>query len=692
MNHAKWLSMLTDAVRHLPTKACSDEVLQSLEELQVLATKHNQGIPLEYQAVFEAYAQYREGDLVPAMKQFFDCVALCHSNNQEYLVHFSYFCIGTIFGMLGDQFHASEFLTKAENIHTFQDDILYALTKNNIGDLLLQYEKYEEALVYFDESLQILSDSHHLEFSILPLINSANVHVELNQMQKAQKLLESIKPKVGDDERYLSFYYQVLAHFHQKNGDLEQCEQSYLKAIKLMSMCHHTYYESEMILEYCQLLLAQKRTESFDAYLEKGLQLANLAGADKLIDGFNDQLVKRMELEDSFDIREKTYKLLIHSYQKSRDATKLRETSYLKQIYQLNMDRLKLELAQDINSNLSLINNIGQYISTCNSFEDIIVRLGHDLSKLFIIDSLAIAFYDPAGSKIRIQHYYEAGQVQSPVTLDIGDGSTFFEYCATHDRPLYFNNMTTAKKRQLLNNNATHDGQNSVMFSPITINGKVEAIFTMQAKQCFAYQTFHYELFLQLSSYLSIAIENQLNRQKLTRLSQTDHLTQVWNRQSLDVHFADMLTRHPERLSVLMIDIDCYKQFNDHYGHIKGDETLIAVTKLICKHFPWEEANTYRYGGDEFVVVVHDLSPKMINHAVAALQDELYERNLPNKHSYCADRLSLSIGAAHIENSQQHLSLSDCLHKADMALYQAKRDGRNKFVARLFGTKKNLIS
>lgn len=684
MNSAKWLSYLVDDIRHLPTTVSADDVLEKLQNLHLVANQHNLHVPLEYQAVYEGYAQYRNGELIPAMKQFFDCIALCTSAHQEYLLHFSYFNIGTIFGMLGDHLHASEFLTKAENIQNFQDDILYALIQNNIGDLLEQLDKNTEALEYFTKAISLVEALNQHEYSTLSYINVANVYIKLNKLSSALETLNHLKPLIQSNDRYLSFYHQAKGRYFQVQGQYDQAEQQFLAAIHAIKNCHHQYYQAEMTLDLCHILLKTHQLSRLDAYLDEGLNLAKQVGTDKLIDDFNDLLLSRMDEHSSFKDKQKNYELLLHSYQKARQSSRERETSYLQQIYQLNMDRLKLESTQDINSNLSMVNNIGQYISTCDNFKDIIGQLTNDLSRLFIIDTLAIAFYNPDKQQMHIEHYYDEGEVKQPFSLTFGDEASFLEYCATKNRPLYFNNMDADKKQQLLNGKANHEGNNSLMFAPISIDGKVKAVFTMQSIQCFAYQTYHYELFLQLATYMSIAIENQLNRKKLTKLSQTDHLTQLWNRQSLDIHFEDLMLNPPKLLSVLMFDIDCYKEFNDHYGHIKGDETLVGIANLISDFFGCVEAKVYRYGGDEFVVIVHSHNSDHVNNHIVRLQEALYQFNLPNEKSHCADRLSLSIGVAHIQQQTQKLTLSDCLHKADMALYQAKRMGRNRYVEQYY--------
>ncbi|CCO46186.1 putative GGDEF and TPR repeat domains protein [Vibrio nigripulchritudo SOn1] len=678
MTDPQWQTTLMQEVRNLVTAASANDVKERYADIQKLSETTGQSIPVEIQSVFNAYSRYREGHLIPAIKEFFDCVSLCQTHNQEYLAHIGYFHIGTIFGLLGDHSHASEFLTKAERVEQFGDQRLLAFIRNNIGDLLMNVEQYSSALKYFEQSLDALNDEE-LEYKLVPYINIIGVKVELNQLDEVAAISDLIEPHIHGNLRYLSFYHQVQGRYHMARGNFELSETHHLAAIDAIKVCQNDYYLSEMMLDYCYLLVKQSNWTLLDQYLEEGLSYARKVGTDKLIDKYNHILLSRLETMPSGEEKDEHFSALFASFKKSRDAALKREKDYLSQIYQLNMDRLALESAQDINKNLALINRVGQYLSTCDNFRDVLPQLVDDLSNLFTIDTLAIAFYESDKPKLFVEHYYEDNAIKKPTYVDFLQKATFFEYCAKNNSSLYFNDMTAEKKREMLGETSEHDNMSSLLFSPITINGEVKAVFTIQAGACYAYQTYQYELFLQLTNYLSIALKNQLNRHQLTLISQTDHLTKLWNRQSLDAHYRELQNKKQSGYSIIMLDIDCYKQLNDHYGHVKGDEVLITITQQIKEHFKHLSAKCYRYGGDEFAIVVGGRISAKVNDAVQNLQQAVFKLNLPNLNSYCADRVSLSIGVAHFDECPSSVSLSESLQHADSALYHAKRGGRNQY-------------
>ncbi len=159
---------------------------------------------------------------------------------------------------------------------------------------------------------------------------------------------------------------------------------------------------------------------------------------------------------------------------------------------------------------------------------------------------------------------------------------------------------------------------------------------------------------------------------RMERNAQTDSLTRLYNRRALTEHLtraAARARRHEEPLSVLMIDLDRFKQTNDTYGHEAGDEVLCTVADCLRDALRTEDIYG-RWGGDEFLVVLPQTDgsgAKTIAERLraTALALELVELGLP-------DGISLCIGAA----TGVHTNPHDLVREADLALYQAKADGR----------------
>lgn len=681
MSHSEWRSYLISTIRRLPTTSSAQEVEARLNKLQKQASRLKLTIDAEYLSIFSAFTQYRSGNLMAAMELFFDSIAQCEHTKNEYVTHFAYFNIGTIFGMLGDHLHASEFLTKSEEITHFHDPFITALIKNNIGDLLEQMNKLDDALLYLHEATQLLENMGETIPACLSLSNIATIYTKQNRLDDAQKVFDDIEGKINKQPRYYAFFQQAKAHYYQKRNEHKAAKTAFLSSISEIIKCGHDYYHAEMLLDYCQFLASQNDQEELEKQLTIGLTIAKAVGTEKLIDGFNELLLSKIEHIDSVHRREENYKLILTAFSASRKNALKRETEYLSQIYKLNMARLQLESFNDLSSNLNRINAIGQYISTSKNLKYVLPQLSQDLEQLFPTDNIAIGFYEKATNTINVDYIFEENQIHEPYLIDCEQTPSFMNHCIRNNQPLHFNDMSAKQKKDLLGEEAIHDHKfHSLMFAPISINNTTNAVFTIQAKEAFQYKSFHYDLFLQLTNYLSIALENQQNRQKLTLLSTTDHLTQLFNRQHLDKQFKELSKRHTASLTAIMLDIDYYKEFNDRYGHVDGDEVLVTLSNLIHTFCHPLDGQAYRYGGDEFFILIPSKTEQEIRRGLNSMATKLYKLNIANHGSRCSDRVSLSIGVAHINQPVAALTLNQTLSFADKALYQAKEAGRDRII------------
>jgi diguanylate cyclase (GGDEF)-like protein len=161
-----------------------------------------------------------------------------------------------------------------------------------------------------------------------------------------------------------------------------------------------------------------------------------------------------------------------------------------------------------------------------------------------------------------------------------------------------------------------------------------------------------------------------------------DGLTGIQNRRMFDQHIErvwQQAVREEERVAVLLIDIDCFKDYNDRYGHQAGDECLraVAVSLSQCARRPLDFVA--RYGGEEFAVVLYEASREYVAEVLTRIQRSIAELNIPHEASRVASRLTVSIGAAFImpTGSRTHEGL---IQLADEALYSAKEQGRNQVV------------
>jgi two-component system chemotaxis family response regulator WspR len=169
----------------------------------------------------------------------------------------------------------------------------------------------------------------------------------------------------------------------------------------------------------------------------------------------------------------------------------------------------------------------------------------------------------------------------------------------------------------------------------------------------------------------------------LENLSTTDGLTGISNRRRFDEFLGRewrRSMRDRSELSLLIIDIDYFKQFNDRYGHLSGDDCLKHVADALRKTVRRAGDLVARYGGEEFVCVLSGTGEKGALEVGRKVASEIAGLKIPHEGSTVAEHVTVSIGVA-TEVPERGQEYSDLIRKADRSLYAAKQKGRNRVEA-----------
>lgn len=190
-------------------------------------------------------------------------------------------------------------------------------------------------------------------------------------------------------------------------------------------------------------------------------------------------------------------------------------------------------------------------------------------------------------------------------------------------------------------------------------------------------------------------MRDQLSRlnSELEALSQLDSLTQIYNRRTFNELAQQqwaLAKRHQQPISALMIDVDHFKLFNDHYGHPAGDACLKKVAHAIkgCLHRTTDILG--RYGGEEFVVLLPETDAKGALCVAESISEAIEELQLRHDVSPTAPFVTASLGGATCLRTTGH-DLEELIKNADRALYKAKRAGRNRSWVDEVATHKTLL-
>jgi diguanylate cyclase (GGDEF)-like protein len=169
---------------------------------------------------------------------------------------------------------------------------------------------------------------------------------------------------------------------------------------------------------------------------------------------------------------------------------------------------------------------------------------------------------------------------------------------------------------------------------------------------------------------------------QLEILSSIDPLTQILNRRGLEEVLANawqVNERQKGELSILMIDIDFFKPYNDNYGHPKGDKCLKQVTDSLSASLNRSTDSLARYGGEEFIVVLPFTPIDGARFKAKELILSLLSKKIKHEFSTVLPYVTISIGIATKSISDKINNATELIKNADIALYQAKKNGRNGY-------------
>ena len=170
---------------------------------------------------------------------------------------------------------------------------------------------------------------------------------------------------------------------------------------------------------------------------------------------------------------------------------------------------------------------------------------------------------------------------------------------------------------------------------------------------------------------------------QLMNLSLMDTLTGIPNRRHLDITLEREIRRAQRSkidLAFCLLDIDCFKLYNDNYGHRAGDKALRAVAQAIRTAVSRPADLVARYGGEEFAVVLPDTDLEGALSVMERVRQQVVKQAIPHRFSKVTDVVTVSIGVSLLD-TENAIDMESLIESADKALYVAKAKGRNRVTA-----------
>lgn len=183
-------------------------------------------------------------------------------------------------------------------------------------------------------------------------------------------------------------------------------------------------------------------------------------------------------------------------------------------------------------------------------------------------------------------------------------------------------------------------------------------------------------------AYMSI-LENITHEKRLKEISITDPLTQLYNRAYFDIYLKQRLyksIKQNEVFSLVLIDIDCFKAYNESHGHIMGDKTIVQVASILKNNKYVDPKKLFRVSGEEYAIIVVKENSGYLKALVDSIFESIKLLDIKHESSDVSDILTVSAGIVSINTSIHHVSASELMNLADNNLKKAKDNGRNQAV------------
>ena len=183
--------------------------------------------------------------------------------------------------------------------------------------------------------------------------------------------------------------------------------------------------------------------------------------------------------------------------------------------------------------------------------------------------------------------------------------------------------------------------------------------------------------------------ELQAANAKLEELSIRDGLTGLLNRRAMSEKLEDLhalSVRYGNAYSVILLDIDHFKNYNDALGHLQGDQALREIARLLAESVRTADT-VYRYGGEEFLIAMPETDHDAVGVVANRVREAIEADAIPHPDSTTGPHLTISLGHASVTRHtvQRFAEWSEVVEEADQALYRAKQNGRNRVEGPLDG-------
>ncbi|MBI5150928.1 MAG: sensor domain-containing diguanylate cyclase [Candidatus Omnitrophica bacterium] len=321
------------------------------------------------------------------------------------------------------------------------------------------------------------------------------------------------------------------------------------------------------------------------------------------------------------------------------------------------------------------LKGLTERLTLCLSLEDASGTLSREVNRLFGEKERAVLlyFFQPKTGELGISSSYKGG---ARVNIKLKKGDIFDQWVVRVMQSLLIED-TRNDYRFDVEKVAGERPIRSLMSVPLLAGKKAVGILRVDSPRERDFTTEDLRFLTTIADIGAVAVENAQLYERVEQLAIRDGLTGLYLRRYLLDRLAVEANRQLRRkgqLSFLMFDLDKFKQYNDKFGHVAGDIVLRSVGMILADFFKQPGNLVCRYGGEEFSVLLPDCSKSQAAELAEEIRRKIADQTIVLRRE--KTRVSVSVGIASFPKDA--INPKELIHKADMALYQAKENGRNR--------------
>jgi diguanylate cyclase (GGDEF)-like protein len=326
----------------------------------------------------------------------------------------------------------------------------------------------------------------------------------------------------------------------------------------------------------------------------------------------------------------------------------------------------------------SSLYSLSQSINVNLQPQDLFKAIHKATKEMIPCDVFAISLFDKEKEMINDVYLVDKDVMQKTSSRPYGQG--LYSKVIKENHSILYNNfdekMAVKTRAVVLGEDDDDSLVKSLIIVPLRIGNQIKGVLSTQSYESNKFTEENKETLEMLASHSAIALENARLFNEIQELAMTDSLTKIFNRRKfyeLAENEFSRSRRYNHPLSVIMMDIDKFKQVNDTYGHSAGDQVLTRIAE-ICNSSMRTIDILARYGGEEFVVMLPETTADEAR--LTAERMRLLVARTPIKIGESSIKVTLSFGVVELDKSCKNIE--ELMDRSDQAMYASKNSGRNR--------------